>query len=251
MQVNYKQICHDNCSLDGITTELINNVDLKKCSVMHKGYCTVCKCLWDSHMHIRYKITPVKKKVIDENIRDDKLDKLSKIDKLKAVNGIYDRRIEKLIKEQEFITKISAKFAYFTKTNAIVPFNDIIESYLDILIQEENNKKNNGVSNSLEGLTSIREQYKEEKKTLEYAVNNRSISKITSNDITILEKELYDMELNGPQFKMIISDIRKSDVRLDKPDIFHENRHIIKIQKRMQDGKEMRNWIRKLLEQRP
>ena len=175
---------------------------------------------------------------IQVNIKtlEDKKDELNSIDSsLKDIGDkLYieqieiENRITKLRKEEEKIVVISAKFAAFTKANAILAFNDDFESFLDLNIREEKYKENasNETSSVLINLLSMKKTYSAQKKIFfdSFAKADANAT-IAASDITILEKELYAMESFGGSLKTIILNIRHDKNQVC---VSHENRHQIK-----------------------
>ena len=90
------------------------------------GDCLVCHCNWSKHMHITYENEIIELDVIDDSIKE---------------------MIEQQKNEQEELMTASAKFANFTRQNAIVAFNDDLDAYLELLINEEMSKKSSGAKN--------------------------------------------------------------------------------------------------------
>jgi len=80
-----------------------------------------------------------------------------------------EERIVKLNNQKDFITKTTAKFANFLKTNAITPYNDSFEEYLKHLIENEKSLSKHGSKNEevINGLHQMLASYKEEKAILE------------------------------------------------------------------------------------
>ncbi len=224
----YKTHCHPICFLHGVATDCVDNVALQNCSAMKNGTCIICGCSWNMHMHTTYDLIPRKRIVKDKNMNDAINAKMSVKDKLEAFNKEINVRIEKLKSEETTIITISAKFALFTKTNAILAFNDDIENYLNLCIREEESKNfvGNQSSSILNSLLSTRDNYNAQKKIFDDAIKNAdSRVLVNTNDIRTLEEQLYNMELNGAQLKNIILDIRNGKRQAD---MGHENRYQIK-----------------------
>ena len=224
----YKTHCHPICFLNGVATDCINNPVLQQCSAMNNGTCKICGCSWHMHMHITYDLIPIKRRITDKNMNDAINAKMSVRDKLEAFNKDINERIEKLKSEEMTIITISAKFALFTKTNAILAFNDDIENYLNLCIREEESKNivSNQSSPILNSLLSTRDNYNAQKKVFDDAIKNADSSLlVNTNDIRTLEEQLYNMELNGAQLKNIILDIRNGKRQAE---MGHENRYQIK-----------------------
>ena len=111
------------------------------------GKCNVCTHDWSLHMHISYENVQVSINVIDQNIQS-MLDQ--KIDHQKCVETAIDSAadlIQQLEDEQQALINVSAKFANFTRQNAIAIFNDDLDAYLDLMIREEEAKKQAGAEN--------------------------------------------------------------------------------------------------------
>ncbi len=217
-QKHYKTHCHEHCHLTGISTDIINNPELRGCAAMNsEGYCTECGCHWTKHMHIEYETYQVLEKVIDKATEGKIKSKKDAQRKILAHIKELQERVDKLKREQEKITLASAKFACFLKQNAITPYNDALASYLEHLISEEEQKVNIGGKNeTLEGLKKMKKEYDEQVKVLESAMGDgNKENKITLDDIKKLEKELLSMEISGDDLKNIIegSEVAKSNNR--------------------------------------
>jgi hypothetical protein len=225
----YKTHCHENCSLKGIATDVINNPALQKCSAMKNGYCKKCGCSWNKHMHITYELIPVKKIIIDENINKIKMSKMSDKERITAFNQELKSKITNLREAERGIIKISTKFAAFTKANAILHFNDDFESFLNLNIKEEETKQHVSQENSpvLKNLLTMKEKYMIEKKIFfdAFAKADSNLS-IAASDIKKLENELYAMESIGESLKRIILEVRRGKNQVYRS---HENQHQIKI----------------------
>jgi hypothetical protein len=146
-------------NLEGVETDLINNVKLKQCECIDaKGNCTKCRHDWTKHMHITYENEVIEKTVMDANVKkmiDAKKDtKLIVEASIKSIDDL----VRKLKNEQGELIRASAKFANFTRHNAIAVFNDDLDAYLELLIKEEISKKQAGATNQqvIDGKNRIR-----------------------------------------------------------------------------------------------
>jgi GTPase SAR1 family protein len=233
-KVNYKTHCHERCYLDGVQTDVFNNVALQGCSAMNSNnYCRVCGCSWDKHMHVTYELSPVETRVVDLSIE---IQIKSKEDAQRATQQIIqdtDLRVKKFKQEQEFITKASAKFACFLKQNAIAPYNDALAAYLSHLIIAEEKKVNPGdTSKTLEGLQEMKRAYDEQVKILDNAMEQgESQAKITPDDIKKLEDELLNLELKGANLRGIITTASQA-----QNGIISYFEHQLQTQRRSKDG---------------
>lgn len=215
-QIHYKTHCHEHCYLDGVTTDVINNVALQNCSAMDSNKnCRKCGCSWYTHMHVTYETYSVSGKKIDPNIKQQiNTKEEAKSEQEKFIQGLKEKKA-KLEKEQEIITKASAKFACFLKQNAISPYNDGIADYLDMLIREEKNKINAGGNNkTLLGLEQMKRDYAEQVKILDDAINRgEKQATITPDDIKKLEQQLFNLEINGKDLRDIMKTATKGKAR--------------------------------------
>ncbi|KAK9717876.1 Ankyrin repeats (3 copies) [Popillia japonica] len=147
---NYKQICHEKCSLSGVQKEVIGDLRLMNCGAMTNEHnATICKHVscghsFGEHMHIYYKTEPYNYETENENvarkIQENTIgmqDIKNKISKLNERNGEYRN-------EMEIIQKSMAKFAHFLKNNAITPYNDTHQKYIEYLIDRESKMENGG-----------------------------------------------------------------------------------------------------------
>ncbi len=225
---NYKTHCHFECGLDGVHTDQINNPNLQKCAAMVNGKCKVCGCSWNSHMHVGYEFVQEKVKVKETNASNQLENRLSLVEKLENFKRVLIERKKKLKDEEKAVTQICAKFAWFTKKNAIVAFNDDIEKYLNLCIEEEENKQNFSNQNSevLKNLKATRDNYNEEKRLFENVINHAdSNESLTTADIKKLEEELFNMDLNGAQLQQVILEIRDGKKQVIGA---YENHYIVK-----------------------
>jgi hypothetical protein len=213
-KVDYVTHCHPHCFLDGVQQESINNVNLQKCACMDPNFkCMVCRHDWSLHMHISYENEQSEVQVIDQNIQDMINQKASHQTIVKAAIDSAQDLINQYEKEQKQIIDISAKFAHFTRKNAIVVFNDDLDAYLDLLIREEEGKKQAGADNEsvLQGLKDVKNGYREKKRIFDQALNtfgNQHID-LSSSDINQLVNDLYQLPMSGDKIKAVVDNLRK------------------------------------------
>ncbi len=206
-KTHYKTHCHEHCYLDGVQTDVINNVALQRCAAMDSSnHCIKCGCPWYKHMHITYETYPVRKKIIDKSIKTQIESKEEAQQEIEKFIQKLDKKVEKLKEEQNFITKASAKFACFLKQNAIAPYNDALSAYLNHLIHEEEQKVGAGGGNqTLRGLQKMKREYDEQVNILEDAMKRgENQVTITPNDISELKQQLLNLEMNGTKLNDIM-----------------------------------------------
>ena len=213
--VDYIQHCHPECYLDGITENTINNLEIKNCACMDDGTCRECNHDWSLHMHITYELIQIEQSVIDENVQKMiEQNESSKIVIESSIQSITDL-IEQLKTEQQEIIEISSKFAVYTIRNAIAVFNDDLDSYLDLLIREEENKKQAGADNDqvLNGLRDVKQNYIAQKKIFQNALGaaqNRDIY-VSHKDIEKLVDDLYNLPMSGAKIKGVIDNLHSKN----------------------------------------
>lgn len=209
-KTNYKTKCHDPCYLSGVQAELINNPALLSCTAMGGNpNCSRCTCSYKMHMHIYYECQEVETYIEDSSITE--LIKKKADGKVLIAQSIktLKERSQNLENEKNLLTKATAKFAVFLKSNAIAPYNDSFQDYLEHLISNERTKNLiAGASNLLviEGLEKMLAAYQEEKRILDQVMANlkdgeKDASILSADNIKALERELYAMKINGPKLK--------------------------------------------------
>ncbi|CAB4483553.1 unnamed protein product [Rhizophagus irregularis] len=216
-KINYVTHCHDQCYLNNVARNVINNPALRRCAAMNSdGNCEECKCKWDKHMHIDYENEIIDKDIVDENVVLQISKKRSDQETKRAIVEEYQARVNQLRIEQHTINEISLKFAQFLRQNAIAAFNDASADYLDHFIKEEKIKKsadpNRYDEEILNGLEATKRNYLEQIEVIKEAIknNNPSMPAISPNDIAELEQQLYELPINGHTLKKIKDEAERS-----------------------------------------
>ncbi|PKC66020.1 hypothetical protein RhiirA1_419819 [Rhizophagus irregularis] len=214
--IDYVKHCCKNCYVRFTKYDEINNKMLFFCSAIKLigGKCKVCGCHWDKHMHVTYEIMYKYNDIIDENVELQISEKKSDQENKRAVIVVHQNRIDQLQKEREKIKEISLKFTQFSRQNAIAAYNDAYVDYLDLCIKEEKIKRN---ANSrhyderiLRGLEATKEDYLKQVEVIKQEIENND-SSITPNEIADLEKQLYDLPINGPKLKKLKYEAERSE----------------------------------------
>ncbi len=211
-KTNYRQRCHDPCYLTGVQAELINNSALLQCVAMRGSEsCSKCHCSYKMHMHIYYECVEIEVHIEDSAIKELIAQKAGGKDLIAQSIKTLEERSQDLESEKEFLTKCTAKFAVFLKSNAIAPYNDSFQDYLEHLISNERTKNiSAGASNLvvIEGLEKMLAAYKEEKRILDNVMTSVDLNSIpdgasllTPASIKALEQELYAMKINGARLQ--------------------------------------------------
>lgn len=96
--------------------------------------CTVCGCSYKLHKHIYYESHLVKTEIESESV---KIQLKNKQDAQAAIEEFIrdiERRFAEYEEERDIISKSTAKFAHFLQNNAITPYNDAYECFLEYTI---------------------------------------------------------------------------------------------------------------------
>ena len=120
-------------------------------------------------MHRTYDLQVISKKFLSDGVQakiDEKQDK-------KAQMEIYLAELNRLLPEfkheQNEVLRISAKYGSFLKNVAIIPYNDALGDYLDMIIDQETQKyKTIRDPNLIASLKKSRKSYEEEKEQFIY-----------------------------------------------------------------------------------
>jgi hypothetical protein len=244
-KTDYVTHCHPHCYLEGVATGTANNPDLRRCDAMVNGICKVCGCPWTTHMHITYENKYVHKTAIDENVQKIINEKKNANDAITAFLDQCRALIKELEAEQEIITKTSAKLAYFIRKNAIAVFNDDLEKYLELLIQEEEKKRSAGSQNAsvIDGLRKMKESYKEQQRIFAEADAINAGQEIQLNEIPNLIRELYSLKHNGQQLKRIVDELQNSQRRVFT---FKEEKYNIDVQMKNKKDNKLVETLRRI-----
>ena len=215
----YVTICHSPCNTKLVFYDICpNKVLLDTCSVISSQTkcCNHCGCSWHTHMHIKYEY---EHKVVvheDESIRkaltSRETDEQIKSEFLAELRS-YTKELEY---EQQEITNACVIFSCFLKTNAIIPYNDAMLDYLDLLIRQEQPKTGAGGDPAVyEGLLTMKRIYEQEKEVLEKAMKIGDMSdSLEPSHIRSIIGKLYDLNLNGKKLKEIVQAVVSGNKRM-------------------------------------
>jgi septum formation topological specificity factor MinE len=181
-------------------------------------------------MHITYETKLVERNAINKNAQESLKTATTRKERLEIVTREVRERIDSLTAEQDEIVNTCAKFAQFTKKNAILAYNDDIDMFLDLLINEERNKQAQFNadpylvdSRVLDGLVRTKLKYSEQKRIFEQsAARGESARQVNAEDVDKLAQELCRLQINGPTLKRIIDHVHENKSSVVR---FSENRH--------------------------
>ena len=216
MQTNYKQQCHHDCKLPGLPSETVGDYRLQRCNAIVNDECRHCDHSYQQHMHRTYDLQVISKKFLSDGVQE----KINQKEDSKAQMEIYlaelNRQIPEYKWEQKEVLRISAKYGSFLKNVAIIPYNDALGDYLDMVIDQENQKdKAIRDANLLASLMTSRKSYDEEKRILEDAMGIAAGDQVTTPDeIKLLQKELFQLKHFGNSLKNIFLQIENNKKKM-------------------------------------
>ncbi|KAK7934601.1 hypothetical protein PG985_000096 [Apiospora marii] len=167
----------------------------KKNKKVRSNHCRRCKHHWQSHLHIRYSQTEKVVKDIDAQVQE-KLDANASdlVLKRSAIKAL-EKEIADSSTSRKEIQDAAIRFGLYLKKKSIVPYNDAMIAYLEVLIKDEqeqitharsigiDSKKND---ERLDSLKKNKKRYEERIKILE-----TQMSKSDENG-TLLDEEGVD-----------------------------------------------------------
>uniref|UniRef100_A0AC35G8Y5 Uncharacterized protein n=1 Tax=Panagrolaimus sp. PS1159 TaxID=55785 RepID=A0AC35G8Y5_9BILA len=207
LQTVYRQICHDHCYLIGVDVEKVPEPNLINCAAMSGQNCQSCECLWSTHMHIRFDQIKSTLEVEDKNAVD-------MIEKNKSASSIKkqmlkdcEQQITSLKAEQQKIIQTSLRFGSFLQANAILPYNDAFEKYVEQSIREEENCiKVGGDPSKLKNLKKCLAEYKQEKCLISKAAKKKGANDgkaIDPAEIDACKAELFNLPHTGQTLRAL------------------------------------------------
>ncbi|KAK5640081.1 hypothetical protein RI129_010892 [Pyrocoelia pectoralis] len=205
---HYHQKCHCPCYLTNVPKEIIGAPELASCAAMNSvGVCQRCSCRFQVHMHIYYETETYEDRIEDKSIKTVIMDKELGLIHAKNLIKKISARVNEYKEESETIIKITAKFACFLKANAITPYNDAYQAYLEYLIDRERSMGDAADYQMIRQFQKMLAEYTEEKNVLCNALNQKAdnMKHITADDIINSVEILYNLKHNGMKIKQLFS----------------------------------------------
>ncbi|KAK4872830.1 hypothetical protein RN001_014859 [Aquatica leii] len=225
---HYSQKCHSPCYLKNVSKEIIGAPELSDCAAMQtNGECVLCSCRYQVHMHIYYETETFENKVENELVKTKIMTEQQASQSVQTLTSNLSNRFTKLIEEKDTITKTTAKFACFLKTNAITPYNDAYEAYLQYLIDREKSMGETADQDSIKQIRNMLLEYSQEKNAILKAMSQvrTTNSQITADDIINGVQCLYSLEIYGAKIKELVtaqSRARKDENKNQKKEFMFE-----------------------------
>ena len=186
---------------------MTNNPNLIKCNAFNnKGEpCQKCSHDFTVHMHITYTTTIVEEKFLAEDSQRLINEKGSEKEKKEEFLKQLETKIVELEKERMMIMESAAKFAIFMKENALIPFNDSFDEYLDMLITDERNKSVEiRDKQKIEILFENKRIYGEQIKALKHAISSGSNKDFGVKDVYEAKTRLMRLKHYGKKLKVTL-----------------------------------------------
>ena len=214
MQVNYKQHCHPHCGLSGVPTETVGDSRLQNCAAMAgTNTCTKCSHSYNQHMHRTYDLVTVKRSFISVEVQEKIKEKKDAKSRMEAAVNEMINLVNEFEAEQKEVLRISATYGSFLKDAAMIPYNDALGDYLDMTIQQEEEKEPRLRDKDLiNRLHKSKMAYEEEKSVIEYAFR-QSGNRIglTPEQIEQLQEDLFKMKHFGLSLRNIFWNIDRGN----------------------------------------
>ena len=162
-------------------------------------------------MRITYELEKTTEKILNETAQKKLSDNQSHVTNLNNFVEKINTYIEEMIEEETEITTISAQFACYLKQNAMTPFNDAIDSHLNMLLKQERGKPSPSDS-SIQDLENMKAKYAQQKRLITEAMEQTGHSDVDyisdPGEVERLKEKLFRLRHNGSDLEMIFSKIR-------------------------------------------
>nr|XP_022904737.1 uncharacterized protein LOC111416866 isoform X1 [Onthophagus taurus]XP_022904738.1 uncharacterized protein LOC111416866 isoform X2 [Onthophagus taurus] len=218
---HYKQICHDECYLEGVPKNVTGDPRLQDCAIMvykdNKWVCKWKKCGHNylEHMHVYYLTEPYEEKIKDLQIQTKLTTKEAERDLIQKELKRYQVEKEEFEAEKDIIQKAVAKFAHFLSNSVIIPYNDAYKEYLHYLIEKEKKLGDLSKRDVIQNYEELITRYEMEKEVLmeelrKVQVYDSSVrSVVKAPEIMNIVKKLYDLKFSGKMIKQMYEAQRK------------------------------------------
>ncbi len=147
MQVRVYTPCHIPCSLQNVPVQAIGDEQLARCAAFWKFFgnsrdlCNRCGHSYKVHQHLIKQTEIVKKNFSDQGAIDQMRVAKNKAEQKRIYVKKLNEYLEELGKEEEEVIHGSALLATFLKQNAIYKYNDHIQEYITLELEQACDKK--------------------------------------------------------------------------------------------------------------
>ncbi|KRT85610.1 hypothetical protein AMK59_2772 [Oryctes borbonicus] len=229
--INYKQVCHSRCYLNRVPQQVIGSPELKGCDAMEGLFsrtCKHCKHSYALHMHINFSTEPYTSREVNQKVDADIKKKEELVQSIKnVINDLKDQQ-QALEIEKQTVQKSMAKFAHFLNNNAIVPYNDKYQEYIQYLIENENSQGPHRRVDLITSYQNLINAHKQQMNILDKELTkaqeqNSNAIIISAEDVIQTVQALYNLKINGP----IIQDFYKKQQNIRQREILlHTEKNI-------------------------
>lgn len=219
----YVTICHAKCRLEGVQADSIGAPELIGCEAMGPDqHCQNCGHSYREHLHVYYDSVEIEETVVNEAVDLALKAKLSDEERKKIAIANQAKKIEERRSEIKIIEKACAQFANFLKQNAITPYNDDMEKYLNHYIKEEEEKVAEGGNRKLlDNLIKSKESYLQEKKILDdklaAGVSSETSKEFQQEDINKLVDQLLNLKHSGRSLREALDCVNSTQKSITMP----------------------------------
>lgn len=162
--------------------------------------CFQCSHSYQVHLRINYETKIETKQIRDENKFERIETSKQNIDRKQLQIDLIKAKVEEIKEELHFITVCSAYFARFLMKNAITPFNDALEEYINYCVAIE--KEGNGDASVVKGFLDMLEAYNREKATIEkLSKETGGECELSSDQIDAKIEQLFELKHYGHVIK--------------------------------------------------
>ncbi|KAK8030195.1 hypothetical protein PG993_011486 [Apiospora rasikravindrae] len=203
----YKSICHNNCSLKEVEEDVVGHSEMLRCWAFNlkrdkrtgrkidPGHCRVCGHHWQNHLHIRYSQTEKVVRDIDADVQGKIEANASAMVIKKSAIETLEKKVTESQKTLKEFQDAAIRFGLYLKKKSIVPYNDAMIAYLDMLIKDEREQINHAKSlkmdaakneERLESLAKSKKRYAERIKILETEMSK------SDDKVKLLDEEGVD-----------------------------------------------------------
>lgn len=212
----YGQICHDHCFLSGISIETINNEKLFGCCAMVDGNCSHCSHSYREHMHITYKTTLVVTEFLTKEAQRIIMEKEDMKSRKEACIATLRSQSKEYEQEKDYIYECASFFGVFLKNHAMIPYNDSFGDYVDMLIKDEEAKKEEiRDDGKIRKLKEEKLTYETKKKLIKRTISSSSEGKFKTShleEINKRKKKLCSLKHNGRILREALGKLPSLDV---------------------------------------
>ncbi|KAI0592753.1 hypothetical protein F4775DRAFT_83035 [Biscogniauxia sp. FL1348] len=202
----YKTMCHRPCYLQGVDRNKKGHPDLQGCNAMSGGICRICHHPWTDHMHIYYEYRPMSYQHRDKAVDRDLSKNATDIQLREEAIQMKETAIEEFQIEYRQVQEAAIQFGFFLKRHAITPYNDATIEYVDMLLDQERVKiQNGGPRKRLEYLEKYKAEHIQRVEALKVAMEKGDSSKVIDDvGVQQLVKSLYGLPHFGKDLENIV-----------------------------------------------